>query len=291
MDERRYDRAAEDIGNIVGLGHVNTTIPRQRLSTLFYVSGLGLTRDPFMNTSTDNMWINVGQSQFHLPTGAIQILRGITGLVLPDREALLDRLAKVRKPLEGTRFAFRESNDGVETTSPFGNRIHCHAPDPDRFGLVALGMPYVGFDTRPGTAGGIARFYREVMGAPAELLDDRNGRRARVTVGAKQYFIFRETDEPERPFDGHHVQIDVADFSGPHRRLQELGLITEESNQHQYRFKDIIDLATRELLFTIEHEVRSMQHPMFGRKLVNRNPAQSAMDYRPGRDSLAWSIP
>jgi hypothetical protein len=290
MQEHHYDRTAEDIGNIVGLGHVNTAIPEQGLATLFYVSGLGLTRDPFLNTSTDNMWINVGQSQFHLPTGRIEILRGITGLVLPDRAALLDRLTRLRQPLTGTRFDFRESNDGVETVSPFGNRIHCHTPDPDRFGPVALGMAYVGFDVRTGTAEGIARFYREVLGAPADLLDGAAGKRARVMVGARQYFIFRETDAPELPFDGHHVQIDVADFSGPHHRLMALGLVTEESNAHQYRFKDIVDPDTRRVLFTIEHEVRSMQHPMYARPLVNRDPAQTAMNYRPGRDSLAWSM-
>jgi hypothetical protein len=289
MEERHYDRAVEDIGNIVGLGHVNTAIPKQRLSTLFYVTALGLTRDPFINTSIDNMWINVGQSQFHLPTGRIEVLRGITGLVLPDREALLARLARVRAPLAGTSFDFRESNDCVETVSPWGNRIHCHAPAPERFGPIALGMAYVQFDVRPGTAEGIGRFYREVLAAPAELLDDGSGRRARITVGARQYFVFRETDAPEAAFDGHHVQIDVADFSGPHLRLQALGLVTEESSQHQYRFKDIVDLDTRRVLFTIEHEVRSMQHPMYARALVNRNPAQTGMSYRPGRDSLPWS--
>jgi hypothetical protein len=290
MEQRQYDRASEDIANIVGLGHVNTAIPRQRLSTLFYVTGLGLTRDPFINTSIDNMWINVGQSQFHLPTGRIEVLRGITGLVLPDRAALLDRLARLRSPLAGTSFDFRESNDGVETVSPFGNRIHCHAPDPGRFGPVALGMAYVRFDVRPGTAAGIARFYREVLAAPADLLDEADGQRARVMVGARQYFVFRETDAPEQPYDGHHVQIDVADFSGPHERLQALGLVTEESSQHQYRFRDIVDPDTRSVLFTVEHEVRSMQHPMYARQLINRNPAQTGMSYRPGRDSLPWSM-
>ena len=290
MEQRQYDRASEDIGNIVGLGHVNTAVPRQRLSTLFYVTGLGLTRDPFINTSTDNMWINVGQSQFHLPTGRIEVLRGTTGLVVPDRAALLERLAKLRGPLGGTSFDFRESNAGVETVSPFGNRIHCHAPDPERFGPVALGMAYVRFDVRPGAAAGIARFYREVFAAPADLLDDADGPRARVMVGARQYFVFRETDAPEQAYDGHHVQIDVADFSRPHRRLQALGLVTEESSQHQYRFRDIVDPDSRSVLFTVEHEVRSMQHPMYARPLVNRNPAQTGMSYRPGRDSLPWSM-
>jgi len=290
MEQPHYDRAREDIGNIVGLGHVNTMIPEQGLATLFYVTGLGLTRDPFISTSTDNMWINVGQSQFHLPTGRLEVLRGITGLVLPDREALLKRLARLRQPLEGTGFDFRESNDGIEAVSPWGNRIHCHAPDLQRFGKVALGMAYVRFDVRPGSGTGIARFYREVLGAPAELLDDREGRRARVTVGPRQHLVFAETDALEQAYDGHHVQIDVADFSGPHRRLKELELVTEESNQHQYRFRDIVDLDTRRVLFTVEHEVRSMLHPMFARQLVNRDPAQTVMNYRPGRDSTPWSL-
>lgn len=291
MPSSDYNRASEDIGNIVGLGHVNTTIPDQGLATLFYVTGLGLTRDPFMMTSTDNMWVNVGQSQFHLPTGKPEVLRGVTGLVLPDREALLERLAKVRASLAGTRFDFRNGNDGVEVVSPWGNRIRCHAPDPDHFGGVQLGMAYVEFDVRAGTAAGIARFYREVLQAPAELLDEGSGRRARVTVGARQYFVFRETDAAEAAYDGHHVQIDVTNFSGPHRRLKELGLVSEESSQHQYRFRDIVDLDTRAVLFAIEHEVRSLQHPMHARVLVNRDPAQTAMNYRSGRDSLARSMP
>jgi len=189
----RFDRSAEDLGNIVALEHVNVQVEDQRTATLYYMSALGLTRDPYMMTSIDNMWVNVGRSQFHLPTGRREVLRGITGLVLPERKSLLERLSKLRAPLEGTYFDFRESNDGVETISPWGNRIDCHTPDPDRFGPVALGMPYVGFEVRAGTAAGIARFYREVLQAPAQVLDEGGGRQARVTVGAKQYFIFRET--------------------------------------------------------------------------------------------------
>ena len=36
----------EDIGNIVSLEHVNVPIPDQSLATLFYVVGMGFTRDP-----------------------------------------------------------------------------------------------------------------------------------------------------------------------------------------------------------------------------------------------------
>ena len=39
-----YDRTRQDLGNITLLEHVNVCVPDQRLATIFYVSGLGLTR-------------------------------------------------------------------------------------------------------------------------------------------------------------------------------------------------------------------------------------------------------
>lgn len=284
-----YDRAEEDLGNIVALEHVNVQIPDQRLATLFYVTGLGLTRDPYLMTSTDNMWINIGRSQFHLPTGKPQVLRGHVGIVVPDREALLHRLTGMRRPLADTQFAFREQNSCVETVSPWGNRIRCHEPDP-RFGPITLGMPYVEFEVEPDSAGGIARFYSEMLGAQAAEVEDENGRHARISVGAGQDLIFRETGKPVPAYDGHHIQIYIADFSGPHRRLQEKGLITEESDQHQYRFTEITDLDTGKPLFAVEHEIRSMRHPLYARPLVNRNPAQTNRNYAPGHDAWTWSM-
>ena len=292
--EKKFDRGTADIGNIVNLGHINVNISDQRPGTHYYVSGLGLTRDPYLNTGVRIMWVNVGMSQFHLPTGEPNLLRGTTGLVIPDRAALLARLAEVKPQLAGTKFAFRETNDGVETVCPWGNRITVHEPDPARFGRVALGMAYIVFDVRPGTAHRIARFYREVMGARTEMtengVDRRSGPQARVEVGDKQYFYFRETDAPEIPYDRHHAQIYIANFSGPYRKLVELGLITVEFSEHEYRFQDIVDLDTREVLFTVEHEVRAQTHPMFARPLVNRNPTQSNRDYKPGHDEMAWGL-
>jgi hypothetical protein len=79
MTAQEFDRSQEDVGNIVQLEHVNVWVPDQRLATLFYVTGLGLTRDPYLMTGIDNMWVNVGRSQFHLMTGPAQVLRGCTG--------------------------------------------------------------------------------------------------------------------------------------------------------------------------------------------------------------------
>ena len=138
MAKKKYDRAAEDLGNIVGLEHLNVRTPDQRLATLFYVTGMGLTRDPYLVTGVINMWINVGRSQFHLPIGEPQVLRGRVGLVLPDLGALGQRLDEVRKPLDGTRFDFAVEKDHIDVTCPWGNKIRCHRPG-QRFGRILLG--------------------------------------------------------------------------------------------------------------------------------------------------------
>ena len=284
-----FDRAAEDLGNSIHLEHVNVQIPDQHLATLFYVAGLGLTRDPFLMVSDNNMWVNVGRSQFHLPTGQPQVLRGATGIVISGREALLGRLAAVRNKLADTRFAFHEHNDYVEAICPWGNRIRLHEPDAARFGRIALGIPYVEFDVPVGTASAICRFYREIMDIPATIANG-DGTVARAKVGKDQHLLFRETDRPQPEFDEHHVQIYIVNFSAPHDRLSERGLVTVEDNRYQYRFRDIVDLDSGEKLFTVEHEVRSVTHPLFLRPLVNRNPASTNRTYAAGHDEALWAM-
>src|SRR6202000_3159493 len=141
--QRQFDRAAEDLGNSIHLEHVNVQVPDQRLATLFYVSGLGLTRDPYLMTSDDNMWVNAGRSQFHLPSGEPQVLRGYTALVISGRKALLERLAHVAGKLEGTKFSYQEYNDYVEAICPWGNRLRCFEPDAQGLGRIPLGIPYL----------------------------------------------------------------------------------------------------------------------------------------------------
>ncbi|MBM3538277.1 MAG: hypothetical protein FJX55_10640 [Alphaproteobacteria bacterium] len=270
------------VGNIVSLEHVNIRVPDQLLATLFYVTGLGLTRDPYLMTGLNNMWINIGRSQFHLPTGDPQILRGHVGLVIPDRRALLRRLAGIQTRLKDTRFTFREQADHIEVMSPWGNLLRCFEPEP-RFGATRLGLPYVEFDVPVGSAAGIARFYQEIFATPASAAEGT----ARVTVGPHQSLIFRETDQYVPDYDGHHVQVYVRDFAGVRERLGRFALVSEDNGPHQYRFLDIIDLDQRRNLFTVEHEIRSLTHPLHARPLVNRNPAQTNLDYVPGADALA----
>ncbi len=267
MDEKTYDRTTDDVGNIIGMEHVNILVPDQQMATDFYAGGLGFTRDPYMMVDTDNMWINVGEQQFHLPTRGTQVLRGHVGLVVPDLDGVKERLTKLTESgkLAGTSFKCSVDNGYVSATCPWGNEYRIYQAG--EFGEMTLGIPYVEFSVAPGTAAGIGQFYMEVMKAPYTLTQDINGGTARVKVGRDQELVFRETADY------------VANFSGPHKFLCERDLITQESDQHQYRFEDIVHPETGKVLFKIEHEVRSLFHPMYGREMVNRNPSQNIGSY------------
>jgi len=281
MNARQFNRTAEDIGNIVLLEHVNITQPDQGLATLFYVVGLGGTRDPYIMVGVDNMWVNYGRTQVHLPTRNAQVLRGRIGLVVPDLAALKARLQRIASDLKQTKFSWREGDGCIDATCPWGNRVRCHAPAPD-FGPAELAIAYVEFDVPQGSAEGIARFYREILKVPAQAQSGR----ARVQVGRAQEMIFTETAQPLADYDGHHVAVYLADFSGPYEWLLERGLITMETGPHEWRFQHIVDPQTAKPLFQIEHEVRSMRHPLYARPLVNRNPAISNVAYVPGHESF-----
>jgi catechol-2,3-dioxygenase len=292
MDQKVFDRAAEDLGNSVGLEHLNLTVPDQQLAIRFYISGLGFTRDPYLVTGLENMWVNIGRNQIHLPIKDAQVLRGHVGLVVPSLEGLTKRLDMVKPHLAKTQFNFERHNGYVEVTCPWGNKFRCHKPDEKRFGRIILGMPYLAFDVPKGAAEKIVRFYQKVIGAPGTVEKKKGAVSGKVTVGHNQHLYFNETDAKIPPYDGHHIQIYIVNFSGPHRQLNDRGLITEESNQYQYRFKTIVDPDTNEPVYEVEHEVRCITHPLFARPfgLVNRNPDQTNRDYRPTHDALAWGM-
>ena len=83
-----FERSAEDVGNVVSLEHVNVKVADQSHAHVFYVSGMGFTRDPYIDFGLRNMWINLGKQQFHLPVGDPQVLRGETGILTPSLEEL-----------------------------------------------------------------------------------------------------------------------------------------------------------------------------------------------------------
>ena len=286
-----FDRSEGDLGNIVALEHVNLEIPDQSLATIFYTMGMGFTRDPYLMTGITNMWINLGRNQFHLPTGKPMVLRGNIMIVTPSRSALLERLASIQDLLKGTEFNFSEHSDHILVTCPWGNRLKCYEPAPE-FGPISLGMPCIEMLVDHGSAEPIAHFYREIMNAKAVTGKDNAGVYARVSVGPSQALIYREADSTDkRPYDKHHLPIYIADFSGPYNRLKARNLISREDSVHQYRFKDVIDLNSGKVLHHIEHEIRSLMHPLYARPLINRNAEQNIRNFVPGQEAYVWTLP
>jgi hypothetical protein len=281
-----YDRTSEDVGNLVHLEHFNVFHNDQQKATLFYVVGLGGTRDPYLMVGLTNMWVNFGRTQAHLPSPqreatVPQVMRGTMGLVVPSLEELRSRLERIEADLTNTKFTWKETKDGIEATCPWGNRFRCHAPS-KAFGDTQLGLMYIDFDVPPGTAEGIARFYTEVMKAPSAA----KGGRADVPVGRHQHLYFTETPKPLPEYDHHHFQVYIADFSSPYRWLLERGLITLETDAHEWRLQWIVDPQDGRKLFQIEHEVRSMKHPLFNRPFVNRNVHVTNTAYVPNGDAF-----
>jgi hypothetical protein len=264
--------AEEDVGNIILMEHVNVQVDDQSKATLFYLVGLGFTRDPHMMVGLTNMWVNLGEQQFHLPTGKAQVLRGHMGIVVPNLNELADRLKGIEEPLKGTKFSWTEKGDHIEATCPWGNLFKLYEPSPE-LGNIQTGTAYVLFHVPVGTAEGIAAFYGEALAAPASVEDFEGAKSAVVNVGQYQRLIYQETkDVPD--YDGHHIAIYVANFSHAYDYLSKHGLVTEEPRNHQLRFVDIIDPKTGKKLYSLEHEVRSMKHLLFRRPLVNRTVGQ-----------------
>src|SRR5205085_10951004 len=134
--------------------------------------------------------------------GQPQRLRGTIGVVVPDLAQLKERLEAVQSALAGTAFAFTEHDGFVATTCPWGNRFRCHAPAAV-FGGAELALTYVEFDAPPGRADRIARFYRDIMGAPAETVRRDGAPAAAVNAGDGQWLYFRETRDAITAYDGH----------------------------------------------------------------------------------------
>jgi hypothetical protein len=279
------DYTEEDVGNIVSLEHVNIQVPDQAIATVFYVVGLGLTRDPYLNVGLGNMWANVGEQQFHLPTRAAQKISGYLDLVLPDLQALRERLSSVQTALKDTQFSWLYNDDHVAVTCPWGNRFRCYESG-SAFGEMAQGLAAVEFTVPEGSAAAIAGFYRNVLEAPADVETDSAHAVAHIKIGRNQSLRFRESKESIAPYDGHHIAIYVANFSRPYHFLKSRHLISEDVRNHQFRFQSIIEPDSGRNVFLLEHEVRSLHHPMFNRHFVNRDPAQSQRNYRRGRDAF-----
>ena len=188
----RFDPASQDVGNIVLFEHVNLTVPNQETATDFYVDGLGFTRDPYLMVGTRNMWVNCGRQQFHLPKGDPQRFRGVMGLVVPNLDALENRLHRAGKRLEGTRLLVAARRRPRRRDVPVGKPVpgapgrrrlrgtsgHSVRRDADREGRGRGGRAVLPLgDGRPGRDRGRKRACERGAGTESRVPGRRGARR------------------------------------------------------------------------------------------------------------------
>lgn len=260
---------SRELGNFTHFEHVNFRVPDHYLATLFFVDGLGLTRDPMRMVGVDNMWVNAGKQQFHLPIGDAVPFAGEVGLTVPKLADARRSLRRVAALLKSTEFAFEEDAGSLRVTSPWGHIIRLHQAG-ELSGRLPQAIPYVMFWVPEGSAKGICAFYRDVLGVPGRV--QKNGRlqKATVNVGVDQHFHFVEKKNLELPEHPNHIAVYLTCYQTVYAELKRRRLLMEPDRNEQFRFTRMIDPQSGEKLFSFEHEMRSLYHPDFLKPLVNR---------------------
>jgi hypothetical protein len=179
--------------------------------------------------------------------------------------------------------------DYLQVTCPYGNTFNVYQSEPletpsDSSPKVTtslsihggIGIIYVLFNCERGRSKSIADFYNDKLSANTIAKDGY----CRVSVGPCQELLFREVDSVQE-YTGYHIAIYISNFSGTFKKIDSNNLIwygprfsdhvttlSDALQWKQFRFKDLKEQGT--LVFTLEHEIRSMYHPSYRRPLVNR---------------------
>lgn len=264
-----------EVGAAVHLEHVNFTIADQQMATTFFMSGLGLTRDPYKRCDDTNMGVNVGLQQFHLPTSdrPTPSFPGEIGLLIPDLAGARERLTRLHDEghFAGTPFTLSGDDDCLDVMSPFGIRLRLHAVGRIPF-LQPLGLAYVNVSVAPQTAEPIAEFYRDVMHCPANCREIDGEFTAEVVVGPYQSLRYRERETADYATHNVHVAIYVTHFNALRRTLIENDNFLYDALDQTFFFAKILDPNGGAPLFQLQHEIRGLYHPDYMRPLVNRWP-------------------
>jgi len=133
----------------------------------------------------------------------------------------------------------------------------------------------------------IAETYEVVLGAKVRRFEDEN--KIEVVIGIKeneQFIRFVEKDVIG-PYEGDHLAIYVNDFLAMYGRAKNVQIGGDKSDKtvnmvwnnpcfslkydtldqvkllNEFRFKDFLDLKTGEVVYQLEHEIRSLAHRGF----------------------------
>ena len=269
MATQASKRAAKELGNFTHFEHVNFRVPDHYQATLFFVEGLGLTRDPMRMVSISNMWVNVGKQQFHLPLGKATPFAGEVGVTVPDLAQAQRSLKNIAPQLKQTEFSVRKTGTTLIVKSPWGHTFRLHAAG-ELSGALPQAIPYVKFLVPVGSAAGIAEFYQTVLGVPAQTTKKAGLATTAVNVGVDQQFHFVEQRNLKLPKHNNHVAVYLTHYQAVYDELTRRNLIMEADMDEQFRFTQMVDPQSGKKLFSFEHEMRSLYHPDFLKPLVNR---------------------
>ena len=264
-----------EVGRILHMEHFNHQVADQETATIFFMNGLGFTRDPYQRTDETNIGVNIGFQQLHLPLrGPTHHFDGVIGLVVPDLliiKARLKRLEKAKK-FKGTPYRYKTlDNKPAYLTSPYGTDFRLHQMGSIPFGKP-IGIPYVEFMIPPGMAQGIVNFYQKIMDTPARVRRAKGQTIAEVVMGPYQHIRFIEKEIASYELFSFHIAIFVSHYDTIKQSLIDLGVEVYNDRTHICFWNPIVDPNTGDHLLNLEHEMRSVQHPDFMRPYTNRWP-------------------
>ncbi|MEC9183621.1 MAG: hypothetical protein VX930_05050, partial [Pseudomonadota bacterium] len=139
-------------------------------------------------------------------------------------------------------------------------------------------ISYVNFWVPIGTAKTIADFYKKMVYAPTKVAKRGKHAMATVTVGANQHFHFIEKPDYEPVDHPNHVAIYVTHYQEMYRQFKAKKMLMRPDVEEQFRFEKMFNPRSGKVVFSFEHEVRSLYHPDYLKPLTNRVPVPYLVD-------------
>ena len=122
------------------------------------------------------------------------------------------------------------------------------------------------------------------------MAKDERGPYAWASTSAESKVTYRETDEPLPEYDGHHIQITLADFSGPHKKLLERGLIARRATSISIASStSSMWTPTSRCSASSTRRAACVTRCSTGR-IVNRNPDMTNRNFVPGYEVGIWAL-
>ena len=230
-----FGLTSPEIGRMLHMDHVNFETPDHEMATIFYMNGLGFTRDPYRRADEQNMGVNVGRQQFHLPKRGEYTppFYGIVGLVVPDIGGIKQRFEVLNDlgKFEGTPYGWLEEGNAVLMTSPFGYRLRLHSYGTLEF-TKPLGIAYVEVPAPLGKAARIGKFYEKIVGAPVQISAVGGTEAAIISAGPHQEIKFIERQLDDYDTYSMHISYHVTHYNELRQRLNTVLWWAVEEEKH-----------------------------------------------------------